>query len=96
MDKEIIRKTEKLAKLDLREERFEKISRNLQDILEYIKLLEKLDASSYSSIYNASGLKNISVADEPDLNNVLSQKQAVLNAVKESNGYIVVPRVIKG
>jgi len=95
MNTKAIKKTAGLAKLVLSEQRFTKIANNFSQILDYINLLSKAKVDKFNDSYVASGLKNVGVADKVKGEYSLTGEQATANSVKEKNGYIVVPRVIK-
>lgn len=95
MANRIIKKTQELAKLNLKKERLERVANNIKEILNYFDILKKLDTSKYSISYNASGLKNILAEDEPDESVILTQQEVTSNAPEKRNGYIVVPMVVK-
>ncbi|NCT56080.1 Asp-tRNA(Asn)/Glu-tRNA(Gln) amidotransferase subunit GatC [bacterium] len=96
MDIKAIKKTEDLAKLVLSEQRFNKLAQNFSEILKYINLLSNARVDNFEDNYIASGLKNVGVKDSVQKEYSLTGGQATANSVKEKNGYIVVPRVIKG
>lgn len=94
MDLTLIKKTEDLAKLTLSKDRFDKISTNLSDIVNYIGILQKADVRDLPDSFNASGLKNVVVEDKPIKADHLTQEQAIKNAKRSYKSYVQVNRVI--
>jgi aspartyl/glutamyl-tRNA(Asn/Gln) amidotransferase C subunit len=94
MDKSVIKKTQDLAKLTLNKGRFNKISSNLSDIVDYIGILQRADVKDLPDNFNASGLKNITVGDKPIEVDHLTQQQANENAKRSYKGYVQVEKVI--
>lgn len=94
IDIDQIKKLEKLANLSLTDERRDKITHNLQNILSYVASLQKLDTSGVSATFNASGLKNIAVEDEPVLEDSLTSEQALSNASEKVRGMFKTKKVI--
>lgn len=87
-------KIQNLANLKINPKKFKIISKNLQDILDYVGLLSKCDTKKYSSSYNASGLLNVVAKDNINKQNSLTNEQALQNASSSIDGYFKLNKVI--
>lgn len=94
MDTETLKKVEKLASLSIKPEKFEVISKNLLDILDYIDVLSKAEVANLPDTFNNSGKKNVSVADNPIEKDHLTTEEVVSNAPKKYKTYFQVGKVI--
>lgn len=94
MDSETIKKVEKLAKLKIEDSKFSNISKNLIDILSYVSVLQSANLNGLPTEFNASGLINIAVPDNPVTSDHLSSKGALKNAKRIFNNYFQVDKVI--
>jgi len=53
-----------LSKLKLSEEEVERLSGELAEILDYVKVLDSVDVTGLEPTYQVTGLQNVSRADE--------------------------------
>ena len=82
-----------LSRIHLEESETELFTKNLEDILHYIALLEKLDVSGVEPTSHAFPLKNVFRKDV--VTPSLSQKDALKFSVAKHNGAFKVPKVIE-
>ena len=64
LKREDVLKLAALSKLRLSEEEIEKLSVELSEILDYVKVLEKVDTQGLDPTYQVTGLKNVMRADK--------------------------------
>ena len=83
----------KLANLPLTDEEEEKYSQQLSKILDYIEQLNKVDTKDVEPTFNVSGQSNIMRKDE--VGECLPQEDAISNAPKKNDGFIVTKGVFK-
>ena len=81
-----------LARIHLRDEEVAPLTKNLEDILAYVKKLENLDVANVEPTSHVLPLKNVYREDEikPSVNRDVLLK----TSVKELNGSFQVPKVI--
>ena len=92
--KETIDHISKLALIDLSEEEKERLSKELDDILNYFKKLDELDTSTVKpTTHPIDGLKNVFREDIPWES--LSNEEALRNAKHKKDGYFKAPRILK-
>lgn len=82
----------KLANLPLNPEEEKKFELQLEETLSYIQNLEEIDTKNVKPTSQVTGLENVFREDEVEPS--LSQKEALQNAQKTQNGFIVVPAVL--
>jgi len=94
ISKKTINHISKLALLDLSDEEKEKLSKELNDILNYFKKLDDLDTSDVEpTTHPIDGLKNVFREDIPWKS--LSNEEALKNAKNKKDGYFKAPRILK-
>ncbi len=92
VDREWVLKIASLARLELTQEETELFSRQLGDILEFIKQLEELDTSDVEPfIYEDA--KTPMREDIPS--RTLTQEEALMNAPQKEGGFFIVPRIVE-
>ncbi|VAX35519.1 Aspartyl-tRNA(Asn) amidotransferase subunit C @ Glutamyl-tRNA(Gln) amidotransferase subunit C [hydrothermal vent metagenome] len=81
-----------LARIHLRDDEVAPLTKNLEDIIAYVKQLENLDVTDVEPTSHVLPLKNVYREDEikPSINRDLLLK----TSVKEHNGFFQVPKVI--
>lgn len=89
-----VKKVAKLANLPLTPEEEEKYSQQLSKILDYIEQLNRVDTSKVDATYNISGYTNVMAKDEVG-DCTIPQEEALRNAPKKKNGFIVTKGVFK-
>jgi aspartyl-tRNA(Asn)/glutamyl-tRNA(Gln) amidotransferase subunit C len=82
----------RLAKLSFTEEEKQKFVDQFNQILQYMEKLNELDTSEIEPTSIVSDSQNVMRADE--VRPWLSQKDALANAPRKSDGFFSVPRVI--
>lgn len=93
LDKQLISKLEKLARLQLDEAEREKLRGDLQRILNMVDKLRELDTSGVEPLVYLSEETNSFRSDE--IGRQLSQKEALQNAPRQDGQFFRVPKVIE-
>ncbi len=91
VDKEWVRRIARLARLDLSEEEVEVFSKQLGDILEFIRQLEELDTEGVEPF----GSMNTTPMREDEPGESLEREKALMNAPEREGGFFVVPRIVE-
>ena len=78
-----------LAKLHLTEEEKEKSRQDLQQMLDYVDMLNQLDTSDVEPLTHIFPIKNVFREDV-----VLEKEELLKNAPKEKDGQFLVPKTI--
>lgn len=81
-----------LARLELSEAEVDQYTEQLNSILVYAEKLQKLDTSDVNPTAHAVQLFNVLRPDE--VNDSMTQKEALSNAPKAEDGYFCVPRIV--
>lgn len=92
VDKQLISKLEKLARLELSEEEREGLTKDLSSILEMVEKLQELDTEGVDPLVYINEEVNILRSDKIDKQ--VSQKDALKNAPDEDGTFFKVPKVI--
>ncbi|WP_456465843.1 Asp-tRNA(Asn)/Glu-tRNA(Gln) amidotransferase subunit GatC [Persephonella sp.] len=92
IDRETVTKVAQLSKLKLTEEEVELFSKQLGDILNFIKKLEELDTENILPFYELNQQETPMRDDIPQEG--LSNEEALSNAPQSEKGFFVVPRVV--
>ncbi len=82
-----------LAKIELKKEEEEKISSQIENILEYIKKIDALDTSDVEPTYNTPIGSNF--FREDIIKEHLGSETSLFNAPEKDDGYFIVPKIIK-
>ncbi len=82
-----------LARIHLREDEIKRLTGNLEDILQYIAKLEKIDISGVEPTSHVLPLHDVFRKDE--IKASLPQREALSIAVAQQNGSFKVPLVIE-
>ena len=85
----------KLAKLKLSNSEIDKFSKQLSEIITYVKELEKVDTLKIEPTSQTTGLENISRKDEINTESTLTQDEALSGTDSTHNGYFVVDAVFQ-
>jgi len=88
-----VRKIASLSRVHLREEEIQPLRKDLQDILNYIKKLEKLDTSKIEATSHVLQIKNVYRKDQ--VIPPLKQKDALSFSIDQYQGSFKVPKVIE-
>jgi len=81
----------KLANLTISPEEKTSLTKQLEETIDYIEILQELDTSTVQPTSQVTGQKNVVRKDETKEG--LTQKEALANAPKQKNGYFVAPRI---
>jgi aspartyl-tRNA(Asn)/glutamyl-tRNA(Gln) amidotransferase subunit C len=82
----------KLAKLEFTDEEKEKFTHQLNQILEYMDHMNKLDTSTVEPLLHVIELSNVFRADE--VKESISTEEALKNAPSKTEQFFKVPKVI--
>lgn len=88
-----IKHVAQLANLNLTKEEEKTFEKQLEDVLEYISQLEKLDTEKVEPIGHITGLENVGRVDVAAPS--LSQDEAISQAPKVHNGAVVVDAIFE-
>ncbi|MBL7206711.1 MAG: Asp-tRNA(Asn)/Glu-tRNA(Gln) amidotransferase subunit GatC [Candidatus Aenigmarchaeota archaeon] len=93
MDKEMMEKVAKLARLNLTESEMKKFSKDLEEILKAFKSLDKVKTDSVKPTIQPIEMENITRDDK--IEDSLSQEEALSNVkLNKEKGYFKGPRVV--
>lgn len=93
IDKETVKYVAHLARIELRSEQLEKLSKQLLDIIDFIGKLEKLDVTSVNPTSHILPIKNVFREDAPGVS--LPVDKALENAPSRQGDFFSVPKVIE-
>ncbi|MEM7105094.1 MAG: Asp-tRNA(Asn)/Glu-tRNA(Gln) amidotransferase subunit GatC [Bacteroidota bacterium] len=93
IDKDLISKLEKLARLNLSDKEKETLASDLGRILNMVEKLQELDTENVEPLVQMSEAKNI--FREDIVKQVISRDEALKNAPDRDGKFIKVPKVIK-
>lgn len=83
-----------LSRLDINETEVQKYTNQLNDILEYMKVLNKADTTNVQPTVHVLPKKNVL---RPDVvRPSLERELALANAPEQEDGYFKVPKIIEG
>ncbi|MDD5431795.1 MAG: Asp-tRNA(Asn)/Glu-tRNA(Gln) amidotransferase subunit GatC [Candidatus Omnitrophica bacterium] len=91
--KETVEKVAHLARLELTQNELEKLSSQLQGILNFIDQLSKLDTESVSPMSHILPITN--VLREDLLRESIPSEKALMNAPSKDGNFFIVPKVIE-
>jgi aspartyl-tRNA(Asn)/glutamyl-tRNA(Gln) amidotransferase subunit C len=87
-------KVSKLARINIPAEKVGVFAKQLESILEHFEELAKVNTDGVVPTYQTTGLNTVLREDVVDTNRMFTQKQALSNAPKSSNGYFVTSATI--
>lgn len=93
VDRDLILKLERLARISLSEEARASLSTDLEEILKMVAKLEELDLADVEPLRHISPVKHLLREDE--VRDQLSNEEALANAPEHDGPYFKVPKVIK-
>lgn len=93
IDDALISRLEKLSRLQLNSDEREQIKRDLNNILNMIDKLNELDLEQVQPLTHINDQKPY--AREDVVEEMLDKEEAIKRAPKSSDGYFVVPKVLK-
>jgi len=92
VDKELIEKVAKNARIKLSESEIKEFSPQLNEILEYFSEIEKAPTSKLQPTFHPIEVKNITREDMPK--KCLTQQEALQNTKHKQDGYFKGPKTI--
>jgi len=95
VDKEIVVKVAKLAKLKFSDEEQEKLANDMSRMTDYFELLNRIDTEGVEPLIYLSEEIEITREDIVDEQTSFSQQQALKNAPLADSDYFKVPKVIE-
>jgi aspartyl-tRNA(Asn)/glutamyl-tRNA(Gln) amidotransferase subunit C len=91
IDAKLIQRLENLSMLEIEDK--EKMAKDLEEIVEFVEMLNELDTSNidatFSTLNNPTPLRE----DEPVKSDVINE--VLVNAPKAKDGYFIVPKIIE-
>jgi aspartyl-tRNA(Asn)/glutamyl-tRNA(Gln) amidotransferase subunit C len=82
-----------LANLPLNNQEEKQMETQLNETLDYIKILQEVDTKNILPTAHVTGLENITREDVPSPS--LTQKQALSNTKKTHNGFLIVNALLE-
>ena len=82
-----------LAKIAISDDEAEKLTKELDAILGYVRQLDGVDVSGLEPTYQVTGLKNVMRSDEV-IDYGTTRESRLKNASRQRDGYIEVPKVL--
>ncbi len=92
VDKKIVERVAKIARINLSEKELEKFSKELEDVLNAFKDLQKVDTKNIKPSFQPIEVKNVTRKDK--IEKSLTQKEALANTKNKERGYFKGPRVV--
>lgn len=92
IDKQTVEKIAHLARLNFNEGSKEKMTSELNVILEWIDKLNEMDTEGIEPLTNMS--MEVNVMREDEVKNEMSHEEALRNAPKKDSNYFRVPKVL--
>lgn len=89
-----VAKIAKLANLNITREEEKKFGSQFEATIKVINELKKLKTDKVSPTSQVTGLANVWREDEVDLENALSQEEALSQAKNSRNGFFVVKKIL--
>jgi aspartyl/glutamyl-tRNA(Asn/Gln) amidotransferase C subunit len=84
-----------LATIPISDEEATTLTAAFTDTLATIDNLQEVDTAAVQPTHQVTGLTNVTRADEVDTKRMFTQQQALSNAKKTHQGYIVVPLILE-
>jgi len=88
-----VRRIAALAKIAITDEEAQKLAKELDSILDYVRQLDAVDTTGLEPTYQVTGLTNITRKDEL-INYGTIREDLLKNAPRKRNGQIEVPKVL--
>lgn len=93
IDKDTVDKLSNLSRLEFDGKEKEEIIHDLNRMLDFVEKLNEIDTSGIEPLIYMNDKKNIFRNDE--VKQLLTQKEALVNAPKKDSDYIKVPKVVE-
>lgn len=88
-----VRRIAALAKIAITDEEAEKLAKELDSILEYVRQLDSVDTAGLEPTYQVTGLTNVTRKDEV-VDYGTTREDLLRNVPRKHDGYIKVPKVL--
>jgi len=88
-----VNKVAKLANLTLQKDEEEKLGKQLEETIEYVKQLEEIDTKNVEPTSQVTGLENVLRND--DIKPSLTQEEALANSKSTYNGLFKVKAILE-
>ena len=95
ISKKDVKYVAKLAKLKLADSEINKFSKQLSEIISYVKELDKVNTSKTEPTSQTTGLENVSRQDKRSTETILFPDEALSGTESVQNGYFVVDAVFQ-
>ncbi|HWR37899.1 MAG TPA: Asp-tRNA(Asn)/Glu-tRNA(Gln) amidotransferase subunit GatC [Patescibacteria group bacterium] len=92
--KEIVMDVALLSRLEVPEDQMERVTGQLDSILEYVNMLDRVNTDGVEPTAHVLPLKNVLRPDE--VRPSLPRELALSNAPEEEDGYFKVPKIMEG
>lgn len=92
INKDIVKHTAHLARIEVSDEVAESFTSELDNILNYVHVMDELDLDGVEPQFHALNLTNVMREDIPE--EPISQEEALKNAKQTENGQFKVPRML--
>lgn len=92
VDEEKIKHIAKLSKIELKKEEIPVLSKQIEQILEYVEQLDEIDNNN-EPLENLTG--NYNILREDVVVNFENKNKIIENAPKSKDGFILVPKVLE-
>ena len=93
ISKETVEYVASLARIELQGNELEKLSRQLQTILDFIDRLKKLEVKEVAATNHILPINNVFKADKPA--DSLPAQKTLMNAPAQKENFFVVPKIIE-
>ena len=93
IDKETVKYAAHLARIELKPKELEKLSQQLQDILDFIDQLKKIDIKDIHPTSHILPINNVLREDCP--RESLPSEKTLMNAPVKEGNFFVVPKIIE-
>ena len=96
INKQILKHLTKLSRIEIDDEKEEKILNDLEKILEYFRELEEVDISNVQPLAGGADLINIYREDKETLDELYKKQEKLIEAFPERDGeFLKVPAVFE-
>ena len=93
VDKKLVKEIASLARLDLTNEETEMFVSQFKDILDYVSILNEVDADAENVAPSYLSSANKSVTREDEIEESVPTQEFLSNAPQSKDDYVVIPRV---
>lgn len=94
VDPKLVAHIATLANIPVTDEETEKLADGFTTTLRVVDKLSEVNTANVEPTHQVTGLENIFREDEIDSDRMFTQEEAVMNAKRTYNGYIVVDQII--